>query len=611
MPALPGMHALVVIGLMLVALWLFTRDRIPLEATSLGVLLFLVGFFQVFPFGGIEPQSFLVHFGNEALVTVVALLVLGQGLEITGALQPLAALLTRYWLARPQLALAATLVTCAISSAFINNLPMVAVLMPIMVACCLKVGTPVSQVLMPMNFANTLGMWTTIGTSTNLLAVGIAVQLGVDNIGIFDFAAPGLMGAAIGVAYLLIAGPFLLPERQPPLQDTSPRVFNAALHVNERSPAQGKSIAEVLALTQNRMRIDQIQRGEDLTVAKLPSVRIRAGDRLLVRDTPDRLKEFEQLLGATLFRPEDVGQPVSERNPLSTAGQQLAEIVVTRASPLYQTVLDSTELMERYGLLPLAVHRGRAARSLSLDDLRLRAGDVILVQGTRAAITGLRAAGTTPVLDGTVDLPDTERARGALAIMTLVVLLGAFEILPMSIAGLLGVALMLGTRCLRWRHVGEALDPGVVMIMVASLALGTAMLDTGAAEYIANLVTAATAGLSPAAVLSILMAVVTALTQVVSAKPAAALGTPISISIAHQLGVAPEPFVVGVIFAVNLTFVTPIGHPTNVMIMTAGGYRFVDFVRFGLPLAILMWAAFSIILPAYYGLAYDVSWLRF
>ncbi len=611
MPALPGMHALVVIGLMLVALWLFTRDRIPLEATSLGVLLFLVGFFQLFPYGEIEPQNFLVHFGNEALVTVVALLVLGQGLEITGALQPLAALLTRYWQVRPRLALAATLITCVISSAFVNNLPMVAVLMPIMVACCLRVGTPVSQVLMPMNFANTLGMWTTIGTSTNLLAIGIAVQLGVDNIGIFDFAAPGLLGAGIGVIYLWLAGPFLLPERRPPLQDTSPRVFNAALHINDKSPAQGKSIAEVLALTQNRMRIDQIQRGNDLTVAKLPSVRIRVGDRLLVRDTPDRLKDFEQLLGATLFRPEDVQQPVSERNPLETASQQLAEVVITRSSPLYQTVLDSNELVERYGLLPLAVHRGRAARTLSLEDLRLRAGDVILVQGTRQAIAGIRASGMMPVLDGTIDLPDTARARTALAVMAVVVLLGAFEILPMSIAGLLGVALMLALRCLRWRNVGESLDPGVIMIMVASLALGTAMLDTGAAQYIANLVTAATDGLSPAAVLSILMAVMATLTQVVSAKPAAALGTPIAISIAQQLGVPPEAFVVGVIFAVNLTFVTPIGHPTNVMIMTAGGYRFGDFVRFGLPLTILMWAAFSLILPAYYGLSFDVSWLQF
>jgi di/tricarboxylate transporter len=611
MPPLPDIHALVVIAVACTALYLFTRDRIPMEATCLGVLLFLVAFFQIFPYENIEPQSFLVHFGNEALVTVVALLILGQGLEITGALQPLASLLTRYWAARPRFALLATLVTCAISSAFINNLPMVAVLMPIMVACCMRAGSPVSHALMPMNFANTLGMWTTIGTSTNLLAVGIAVQLGVDNIGVFDFAAPGLLGAAIGVAYLWIFAPILLPERKPPLADTSPRVFNAALYINERSPAQGKSIPEALALTQNRMRIDEIQRGADVTVAKLPSVRLRAGDRLLVRDTPDRLKEFEQLLGATLFRRGEEAQPVSERNPLETEGQQLAEVVVTRASPLYQTVLDGEALAERYGLLPLAVHRGRAARNLSLDDLRLRAGDVILVQGTRRAIAGLRNTGNMPVLDGTVDLPHTARARTALAIMALVVLLGALEIMPMSIAGLLGVTLMLATRCLRWLHVGEALDPGVIMIMVASLALGTAMLDTGAARYLANLVIAATSGLSPAAVLSLLIAVIAALTQVVSAKPAAAIGTPIAITIAQQLNVPPEAFVVGVIFAVNLTFVTPVGHPTNVMIMTAGGYKFGDFVRFGLPLAILMWLAFSLILAAYYGLPFDVSWLRF
>jgi di/tricarboxylate transporter len=592
----------VVIVLMMVALYLFTRDRIPMEATSLGVLIFLVGFFQIFPYGDIDPQRFLFHFGNDALVTVAVLLILGQALEITGALQPLAVLLTRYWLARPRLALAATLVTCALSSAFINNLPMVAVLMPIVVACCMRSATPVSHVLMPMNFANTLGMWTTIGTSTNLLAVGIAAQLGVGEFGVFDFAMPGLLGASVGVLYLWLMAPFLLPVRKPPLQDTSPRVFNAALHINERGPANGKTIAEVLALTHDRMRIVQIQRGADLTVAKLPSVRLRAGDRVLVRDTPDRLKEFEQLLGATLYRPEDIEHPVSEKYPLASEGQQLAEVVITRSSPLYQRVLQTSELVERFGLLPLAVHRGRATGNLSLDKVRLRAGDVILVQGTRQAIAALRMSGSMPVLDGTVELPHTARAPRALAIMAAVVVLGALEILPMSIAGLLGVATMLATRCMRWRHVGDALDPGVIMIMVASLALGTAMLDTGAADYLAALVTAATGGMSPAAVLAVLMAVVAALTQVVSAKPAAALGTPIAISIANQLGVPPEPFVVGVIFAVNLTFVTPIGHPTNVMIMTAGGYRFGDFVRFGLPLTVLMWLVFSVILPAWYGL---------
>jgi di/tricarboxylate transporter len=602
MPPFPGFHAAVVMLVMVLSLYLFTREKIPMEATSLAVLIFLVGFFQFFPYGHIDPQRFLFHFGNDALVTVCVLLVLGQGLEITGALHPLAVLLTRYWLARPRLALTATLVTCMFTSAFINNLPMLAVLMPIIVACCMKAGTPVSQVLMPLNYANTLGMWTTIGTSTNLLAVGIAAQLGVGDIGIFDFAAPGLLGGAVGIVYLLIFGPLLIPVRKPPMLDTSPRVFNAALHVNERGPANGKTISEVLALTQNRMRIDQIQRGADLTLAKLPSVRIRAGDRLLVRDTPERLKEFEQLLGATLYRPEDIEHPVSEKFPLATEGQQLAEIVITRSSPLYQKVLSAGELLERFGLLPLAVHRGRAAHTISLDDMRLRAGDVILVQGDRKAIAALRAGGTMPVLDGTVDLPHTARAPVALGIMTLVVILGAFELLPMSIAGLLGVTLMLATRCMRWRNVGDALDPGVIMIMVASLALGSAMLDTGAADYIAQLVIVATSGLSPAAVLSTLMAVIAALTQVVSAKPAAALGTPIAISIAHQLGVPVEPFVVGVIFAVNLTFVTPIGHPTNVMIMTAGGYKFGDFVRFGLPLTILMWLAFSLILPSYYGL---------
>ena len=206
------------------------------------------------------------------------------------------------------------------------------------------------------------------------------------------------------------------------------------------------------------------------------------------------------------------------------------------------------------------------------------------------------------VLDGTTDLPHTARANWALGIMAMVVFLAATEILPMSIGGLLGVGALLATHCMRWRHVGTALDTSVIMIMVASLALGSAMLDTGAAEFIARLVIAGTAGLTPAMVLSALMLLIAVMTQVVSAKPAAALGIPIAISIAQQLNLPAEPFVVGVILSVNLTFATPIGHPTNVMIMTAGGYRFSDFLRYGIPLTLLMWLAFSFILPAFYGL---------
>jgi di/tricarboxylate transporter len=224
------------------------------------------------------------------------------------------------------------------------------------------------------------------------------------------------------------------------------------------------------------------------------------------------------------------------------------------------------------------------------------------VQGSGKAIARLRSGGSMLVLDGTTDLPHTERANLALGVLAMVVLLAGTEILPMSISGLLGVGALLATNSLRWRHVGTALDTSVIMIMVASLALGSAMLETGAADFIAGLVIASTAGMAPAFVLSGLMLLIAIMTQVVSAKPAAALGTPIAISIAQQLHLPAEPFVVGVILAVNLTFATPIGHPTNVMIMTAGGYKFGDFLRYGVPLTVLMWLAFSLILPAWYGL---------
>lgn len=604
-------HGIAVLILTVVALFLFTRDRIPLESSSLAILIVLIAGFQLFPYlrdgeRVLAPVDFFAGFGNEALITICALMMVGKALETTGALQPLANVVARAWSTRPVLALITTLVAAAVLSAFMNNTPIVVLLMPILVGVSLRAKFPVSGVMLPMGLATIIGgMSTTIGTSTNLLVVGISRDLGMHEFSMFEWVMPVAIVGGAGVLFLWLVAPRLLPDRTPPMADTSPRIFSAQLHVREGGFADGKTLSEVLAKADGQMRIDKIQRSESLFLAKLPSVTFQPGDRLFVKDSPENLKHYEQLLGATLFNISDIEHPVDEETPLRAEGQQLAEVVVTRGSPLHLRTLAAARFSVSYGLLPLALHRARAPSSQVTSDLnsiRLRAGDVLLVQGSDEAISNLKDSGSMLVLDGTTKLPHTHRAKRALAVMALVVLAAALGIVPISVSALVGLGLMIATGCLNWRDAANALSTPVVLIIVTSLALGKALMGTGMTEYLAHSFVILTSALPTPMILSAFLLLMTLMTNVVTNNAAAVIGTPIAIGIAQQLNVSPEPFILAVLFGANMSFATPYGYQTNLLILSAGGYKFSDFLRVGIPLTIIMWIGFSIILPMLYEL---------
>ncbi|MEL7187163.1 MAG: SLC13 family permease, partial [Pseudomonadota bacterium] len=597
-PITPDAHGIAVLILTVVALFLFTRDNIPLESSSLAILIILVTGFTLFPYVkdgdvALSAVDFFAGFGNEALVAICALMMVGKALETTGALQPLATVVSRAWASRPVLALVTTLIAGAILSAFMNNTPIVVLLMPILVGASLRAKFPVSGVMMPMGLATIIGgMSTTIGTSTNLLVVGIAHDMGQHDFTMFEWVLPVAIVGGVGILFLWMVAPRMLPDRTPPMADTTPRIFTAQLNVKEGGFADGKTLSEVLAKDSN-LRIDKIQRSETLFLAKLPSVTIQAGDRLFVKDSPENLKHYESLLGATLFNELDDEHPIDEDTPLQAEGQQLAEVVVTRGSPLHLRSLAAARFTASYGLMPLALHRARAPSSQVTGDLnmiRMRAGDVLLVQGTKEAVQNLRDSGTMLVLDGTTDLPQTHHAKRALFIMGLVVAAAAFGVMPISVAAVAGLGAMLVTGCLNWREAAGALSIPVVMIIVTALALGSALMGTGMADYIANSFVAAASGLPIAVILSLFMLLMTIMTNIVSNNAAAAIGTPIAISIATQLGVEdPTPFILAVLFGANMSFATPYGYQTNLLVMSAGGYKFSDFLRVGIPLTVIMW----------------------
>jgi di/tricarboxylate transporter len=607
LPELPNLHALGVMLLTVAALFLFTRERVPIETTSIIVLAILAVSFTLFPFEAdgeeLAPEQFFLGFGNEALIAISALMMASYGLVRTGALVPIGRWTAALWKLSPYGAMLGMLLSTALISAFMNNTPQVVMMIPILISVALRSHTSASKSLMPMTFSAQLGgILTPIGTSLNLLVIATAADLGVPRFHMFDFFVPGAIVAAVGITYLWLVAPRLLPDRTSDFADTKPRVFSAILHVPEGSFADGKPLAEVLKKTEGRLKVNRIERGENLTLAKLPVSVLHAGDRIYVSDTPENLKELETLLEMTLYDSETKA-PVDEEHPLAPPKQQLAQIVVTDNSPLVRRTLNQAGFSYRYELTPLALHRGRSQAQASdtpIVDEVLRAGDVVLVQGKDEEIARLKDSGELLVLDATMDVPHTRKAPLAFILMLTIVGLAATKILPISVAALIGVVAMLVTGCMRLREALRALDASMIFLMAASIALSVALMQTGAARYVAEVFVALSEGYSPLVIMSSLILLMAFFANVVSNTAAAVIGTPIAVSIASLLGVAPEPFVLAVLFGVNFAFCTPMADNCNLLVFNAGGYRFMDFVRVGVPLTLLMWMAATFVLPIFF-----------
>jgi len=609
-PSIPNYHALAVLILTGIALYLFRREDIRLESSCLGVLIILAVGFELFPFADksgkhIESIDFFYGFGHEALIAVCALMIAGQGLVRTGALEPVGRMLGKLWRISPIFSLLVTLIVAGVLSAFMNNTPIVVLMLPILISVAVRTKTSASGLLMPMGFATLVGgMSTTVGTSTNLLVVAVAAEQGMPRMGLFDFVVPALVAGSVAIVYLWLIAPKMLPERQSMLDNEEPRIFTAHLTIDEDGFSVGKTLAEVIEHSDGLLKVDRIQRqgtSSDIRIMPMPDVILHAGDKVRVSDTAENLKDYETILGAKLF----VGkQQIDEDHPLTAEDQQLVEVIVAPGSPLAGSTLKNIRFVDQYSLVAVALHREGKEVDLfkKLGNVSLHVGDILLVQGAREKIAEMKKKGDFLILDATTDLPHTSKAPIALLIMLSIVGFAALGILPIAISALLGVLLLLMTGCINWSEAGRALSTQVVLIVVASLALGEALLVTGGADYLAEIFIYSTAGWHPAFILSGLMLLLAILTNIVSNNAAAVIGTPIAISVASQLGLSPEPFVIAVLFGANFSYATPMAYKTNLLVMNAGGYHFSDFIRIGVPLVIIMWITLSLFIPYYYGI---------
>jgi di/tricarboxylate transporter len=601
-------HAAAVLALTVLAFALFMRERVPIQTTSVGVLTALTLGFELFPYERAGERfssvSLFLGFGHEALVAICALMIIGKGLVVTGALDPVARGIARLWSRSAGAALLAVLVFAFAASGIVNDTPVVVLMMPILLGVALRTNTAAGRTLLPMNYAVLIGgMATSIGTSTNLLVVSIASDLGVRRFGVFEFYPVAMLAGMGGLLYLWLVLPRLLAQRASPIQQEPPRRFSAVLHVRDDAWASGRALGEIRERTDGRIRIESVERGPSLHLVRLPSLVLQAGDRLHVADTPANLKEYEKLLGATLYDPGDLEHPVDDEHPLQTGDQRLVQTVVTEDSLLNRTTLRRLRFGETYGVAVLALHRpsGRTAvQAKDLGETVLQVGDVLLIQGSEERLKDLRDSTGILVLDETIALPRSRKAPIAVAVILAVVAAAAAQLVPIAIGALAGVAVLVATGCVNWQEARAALSSKVVLLVAASLALGQSLTFTGGVDYLAAGFLRAVEGLSPAWIASLLMLLVALITNFVSNNAAAAIGTPIAIGIAAGLGAAPEPFVLAILFGANLCYITPMAYQTNLLVMSAAGYRFADFVRGGLPLTLMMWVSLSLLVPRFF-----------
>lgn len=596
---MPDSHALVTLLVAAGAFFLYTRSWLRVEMVSILLLLALLVIFYFFPFeagdGHLTEVEVLGSFGHPALVAICCLMILARGLTVTGALEPVVRLLTRLWSLSPVLGLVVTLAFAGAASAVINDTPVIVLLLPLLLGLARRTGTSASRSLMPVSFAVLAGgMLTAIGTSTNVLVLSIAGDLGMEPMGVFDFTPTAAIGFGVALLYLWLVAPLLLPKGRV-AENNAERRYEAQVTLDaEHRKLVGRSLEKAARAFVQKLPVTQVERA-GVTLDLSDELVLEAGDVLHLRDTPDGLRDF-----AAAFGVGDLAEAAREEPDLL-----LAEVVIGNDSPMVGHLLKDTGFEEQHEVK--VIGRDNGATDLlhsrrALPEPALSTGDVLLVRGSSEQIEAVRGVAGLMVIDSSRALPHTPKAPLAILIMGVVVALSAMHILPIHVAAFGGVVAMIVTGCLRFQGMGSALSMEVILLIASSIALGQSLVTTGAAAWLAGGVEALVAELPPAGQIAVFMCFAALLTNFVSNAAAATIGTPVAVETARLLGVPVEPFVLAILFGANLSYATPMAYQTNLLIMKAVNYRFTDFVRVGVPLVILMLAVLSWALVQRYGL---------
>jgi di/tricarboxylate transporter len=585
-----------VLVLLVVVFGTMVTERIRVDVVSMcGVCLLLVT-------GVLSTKEVLAVFSNEAPITVAAMFVLSAALERTGVVEKAGHLLSRYASGSPLIGIFTLTAGAATVSAFMNNTPVVVILTPVAIALAHSVGLSASKLLIPLSYATVLGgTCSLIGTSTNIVANGAAVQQGMEPFSLFEISSVGVPLTVIGIIYLCTVGLRILPNRETfsdIMAGSRQRQFLTEVLVPLGSPLVGKTADESGVAKKLNARVIDVIRDRISLAPDIDRIVLQAGDRIVLRtnvgDVLGLRDKSDVLFGAT-------GQHALE--PIAAQNTSVMEGIVGPHSRFVGYRLADLNLRRQYSVYILAVHRQGENLGGNFDQVRLAFGDTILLEGPAEGLKRLFEQGALVSLSEPTEQP-LRRELGWLAIGALaaVIVLASFEVMPISALALIASVVVIVGGCLDADEAYASLRWPMLMLIFGSLALGKAMETSGAAQLVVDGVMHLITGMQPVIILSIVYLLTMILTEFLSNNATAILLTPIAIGLAHGLGVDPRPFVVAVMLAASNAFATPIGYQTNTFVYNAGGYKFIDFVKIGLPLNIITWLAASFLIPTFFPL---------
>ncbi|MBW8366819.1 MAG: SLC13 family permease [Arenimonas sp.] len=588
------LQALLTLAVLAGAVALFMTEKLPVDVVAMLVLASLL------VLGLVSPAEALSGFSSEATITVAAMFVLSAGLAHTGALLPIGRMFGR--IKRPWLFLVVLMAVIGPISAFVNNTAAVAVFLPMVLAATAANRMSPSQLLIPLSYAAQMGgVCTLIGTSTNLLVNSMAKDLGHPGFGIFDFAPLGLIVMGVGFLYILVFRRWLLPHHPPSALSETYELgkYITELRVMEKSPLIGKSVAQAQLAEKHSVYVLELLRGEEKHWSPRAEL-LREGDVLLVRGDwtkLEALKETTRLELDSEFKLKD-SQFTGEDGD---AAQVLAEVMVAPGARMVGQTLAQLDFQWHYNATVLALHRRGEVLRDKIKDVPLNVGDVLLMLSPRSDLDVIKANANLVVLNERGEAKQPRRkALLAVGIMVASVAVAAMGILPIVASAILGGIALVATRCIGNDQAYQAIDWRVIVLLAGVLPLGIAMQKSGLAQLVADFGVDMVGGFGPLAVLAAIYLITALLTEMMSNNAAAVLITPIAFTTAVSMDVSPTPFLVAVMFAASTAFATPVGYQTNTMVYNAGNYRFVDFMKMGIPLNLLFWGLAVYLIPIFF-----------
>ncbi len=573
----------------LAAMVMFVWGKARVDIVALGVLAAL------FVLKLIEPDQVLYGLANSATVTVAAMFVISAGLMRTGLVEWAARELDKI-AGKTELRLLLILsLTAALLSAFIINAAIVAIFIPVAIVLSRSRKIAPSRVLIPLSYASQFGgVCTLVGTSTNLIVNSIAVSQGMKPFGFFEFLPLGAAMAGAGLVYLAAVGRWLLPERQGEADQVDRyrlADYLAEMAVQEKSPLIGHAWEKSEAAG-GTVEMSNLLRGTKF-VSHPSHTKIRAGDILLLHGNVDEILAMESRYGLSVLKNARV-----KDEEMSSHNMKMTEVLVPPGSNLIGRGFRDTDFFTRHHLDVLAVQRrGRTMRE-SLLDLKLAENDTLLLLGHADDIVHIMNSPNVIVTDEMTELYlRKDRAATALAVLLLVVVVAAFNVLPIMEAAILGAVLMVLGRCLTIEEAYQSIDWKIIFLLAGVLPLGLALEQSGATAWLAGNVLEPLAGHGPVLLLAAFYLVTAVFTEAMSNNAAAAILAPIAFTTANSLGIDARPLLVAITFAASTSFATPIGYKTNTMIFSPGGYRFTDFTKIGVPLNLVFWGLAVWLIP--------------